>query len=87
MCAFLETSFGPNEFSVVDQSFNDWLEAHHVTKNSAEAELAAAIIIDLYREGHKTRQELDTAMSLHRALEGNRPHGHHASDGQQVNPR
>jgi hypothetical protein len=68
MRAFLETSFGPNEFSVIDQSFNDWPEIHHVTRNSAEAELAAAIIINLYREGHDTRQELDTAMSLHRDL-------------------
>ncbi|MBP2562262.1 hypothetical protein J2T08_001670 [Neorhizobium galegae] len=68
MRAFLETSFGPNELSVIDQSFKDWLETHHVTKNSAEAELAAAIIINLYREGHDTRQELDTAMSLHRGL-------------------
>lgn len=68
MRAFLETTFGPNELSVVYQAFSDWLAAHRLTKHSPEAELGAAIIITLYREGHVTRQALDTAMSQHRGL-------------------
>lgn len=68
MQAFLETTFGPNELSIVDQAFRDWLAAHHLTKDSPEAELGTAIIITLYREGHVTRKALDAAMSQHRGL-------------------
>lgn len=68
MRAILDTAFGPNELTIVDQAFNDWLVRHEVPKNSRDAELAAAIIMTLYREGHKTRQTLEAAMAKHRGL-------------------
>lgn len=68
MRAFLETAFGPNELEIVDQAFDDWLGRHHVPKNSPDAELAAAIIMTLYREGHRTLPALETAMAKHLGL-------------------
>jgi len=68
MRAFLETAFGPKELETIDEAFQSWLEAYRVLKGSPEAELAAAIIITLYREGHDTRSALETAMSKHRGL-------------------
>jgi hypothetical protein len=68
MRAFLETAFGPKEFETIDGAIQHWLDAHQVLKGSPEAELAAAIIITLYREGHDTRPSLETAMSKHRGL-------------------
>jgi hypothetical protein len=68
MRAFLETAFGPQEFEIIDEVFHNWLDTHRVFKGSLEAELAAAIIITLYREGHDTRLALETAMSQHRGL-------------------
>jgi len=68
MRAFLETAFGPIELETIDEVFQNWLDAHRVLKGSPDAELAAAIIITLYREGHDTRSALETAMSKHRGL-------------------
>jgi hypothetical protein len=68
MRAFLETAFGPNELEIVDQAFNHWLAQHQVLKNSPDAELAAAIVMTLYREGHRTQPALETAMAKHRGL-------------------
>lgn len=68
MRAFLEATFGPVELSVIDEAFKEWVDAHRVTKDSAEAELAAAIIINLYREGHNTKQALNNAIAKHRGL-------------------
>ena len=68
MRAFLETAFGPNELEIVDQAFNHWLAQHQVPKNSPDAELAAAIVMTLYREGHRTRPTLEAAMAEHHGL-------------------
>lgn len=68
MRAILDTAFGPNELEIVDQAFNDWLVRHQIPKNSPDGELAAAIIMTLYREGHETRQTLEAAMAQHRGL-------------------
>ncbi len=68
MRAFLEAAFGPKELETIDEAFQNWLDAHRVPKGSPEAELAAAIIITLYREGHDTLPALEAAMSKHRGL-------------------
>lgn len=68
MRAFLKTAFGPMELETIDKAFQNWLDAHQVLKGSPEAELAAAIIITLYREGHDTPSALEMAMSKHRGL-------------------
>ena len=68
MRAFLETAFGPMELETIDEAFQNWLDAHQVLKGSPEAELAAAIIITLYREGNDTQSALEMAMSKHRGL-------------------
>ncbi len=68
MRAFLETAFGPRELQTVNEAFQNWLDAHQVSKSSPEAELAAAILITLFREGHDTREALEDAMFKHRGL-------------------
>ncbi len=68
MRAFLETAFGPRELQTVDEAFQNWLDANRIPKSSPEAELAAAIIITLFREGHDTQAALETAMFKHRGL-------------------
>lgn len=68
MRTFLETAFGPRQLQTIDEAFQNWLDAHQVPKGSLEAELAAAIIITLYREGHDTRDALGNAMRKHRGL-------------------
>lgn len=68
MRTFLETAFGPRQLETVDEAFQKWLNAHRLCKGSPEAELAAAIIITLYREGYDTREALEDAMRKHRGL-------------------
>ena len=68
MRRFLETAFGPQELLLVEQAFNDWLNIHKIQKDSPEGELAAAIVINVYREGHDTKNALELAMADHRGL-------------------
>jgi len=54
MRAFFETTVGPTELSIVEAVFKDWLTESGISKDTPEAELAAAIVINLFREGHST---------------------------------
>ncbi|MGI2034217.1 hypothetical protein ACRQ1B_17675 [Rhizobium panacihumi] len=68
MRAFLETTLGPSELEAINAVFESWLVEHEISKLAPEAELAAAIILNLYREGHHARASLESAMSRHRGL-------------------
>lgn len=68
MRAFFETTFGPTELSVVEAVFKDWLTESGISKDMPEAELAAAIVINLFREGHDTGDTLQAAVAAHKGL-------------------
>lgn len=54
MKKFFETRFGPTELAIIHSVFNEWTERANVKKDSPEAELAAAIVFNLFREGNDT---------------------------------
>jgi len=68
MRGFFEKTFGPAELSVVDGVFTAWLTESGITKEMPEAELAAAAVINLFREGNDTRSSLTAAVARHRYL-------------------
>jgi len=68
MRAFFETTFGPTELSIVEAVFKQWLSEGGITRDAPEAELAAAIVINLFREGHNTGEALRAAVVEHKGL-------------------
>jgi len=68
MPAFLETTFGPTELEVLETVLEDWREAHELPKSDPDVSLAAAVMINLFREGHDTVPALKQAVSEHKAL-------------------
>ncbi len=68
MNKFLETRFGPTELDIVHTVFNEWIMLANIEKESPEAELAAAIVINLFREGNDTIPAMREAISAHRSL-------------------
>lgn len=68
MRAFFETTFGPTELSIVETVFNELLSENGVAKSEPEAELAAAIIINLFREGNDNGYTLTAAVAGHMGL-------------------
>ncbi len=65
MREFFEKTFGPAELSIVDAVFTAWLAESGIAKETPEAELAAAAVINLFREGNDTRNSLTAAVSRH----------------------
>jgi hypothetical protein len=68
MKKFLETRFGPTELAIVDTAFGEWMSKANVDRDSPEAELAAAIVINLFREGNDTVPAMRAAIGAHRGL-------------------
>ncbi|WP_075292902.1 hypothetical protein [Pararhizobium arenae] len=68
MRAFFETTFGPAELEVVDTVLEEWRVTHGLPKGSPDVSLAAAVIINLFREGNDTVPSLKRAVSQHKAL-------------------
>lgn len=68
MKKFFETTFGPTELDIVDTAFAEWMALANVAKDSTEAELAAAIVINLFREGNDTMPAMRQAIAAHRSL-------------------
>lgn len=68
MKTFLEKTFGPTELAIVETALGEWIEDAKVEKKSPEAELAAAIVINLFREGNDTVPAIRKAISAHRGL-------------------
>lgn len=65
---FFETTFGPTELDIVGTAFTEWMAVANVAKDSPEAELAAAIVINLFREGNDTMPAMRKAIAAHRGL-------------------
>lgn len=68
MPGFFETTFGPTELSIVEAAFKKWLADCALSKDMPEAELAAAIMINLFREGHVSGGTLAAAIAGHKGL-------------------
>lgn len=68
MPAFLETTFGPTELEVLETVLEDWRVTHKLRKEDPDLGLAAAVMINLFREGNDTVPALKQAVSEHKAL-------------------
>lgn len=68
MKKFLETTFGPAELEILDNVLSGWLAENGFSRDSSEGELAAAVLINLFREGNVTGVALRDAAGRHRAL-------------------
>lgn len=68
MRQFMETTFGPAEFEILDTVLDAWRSSYGLEKDSPDVELAAAVMLNLFREGHRTVEGLRTAVAHHRAL-------------------
>lgn len=68
MPAFLETTFGPTELEVLETVLEDWRITHELPKGDPDIGLAAAVMINLFREGNDTVPALKKAVSEHKAL-------------------
>ncbi|TNM61874.1 hypothetical protein [Aliirhizobium smilacinae] len=68
MKTFLEKTFGPTELAIVETALGEWIDEANVERQSPEAELAAAIVINLFREGNDTVPAMRKAISAHRGL-------------------
>ncbi|MBW6420627.1 hypothetical protein KX729_04165 [Rhizobium sp. XQZ8] len=68
MAAFLETTFGPTELEVLETVLEDWRMAHKLRKEDPDLGLAAAVMINLFREGNDTVPALKQAVAEHKAL-------------------
>jgi hypothetical protein len=66
---FLETTFGPRELDMVDRVLEDWRVLHGLRKDSEEVEIAASAIINMFREGKRSRLDLKRAMEAHVGLQ------------------
>lgn len=62
---FFETRFGPGQLTILDSALEQWCQDHQVEKQSVDAELAAAALINLFREGHRSLPELLSAAAHH----------------------
>lgn len=68
MRPFLETTFGPVELEILGVVLDDWRHERGLPKDSPDVELAAAVMINLFREGNNTVADLKRAVSDHKAL-------------------
>ncbi len=68
MRAFFETTFGPNELEVLESALTQWRQTHCVSKDDPESEIAAAIMITLFREGYRSLPDLLDAAGKHKGL-------------------
>jgi hypothetical protein len=68
MRAFLETTFGPADFEVLDTVLEEWRMQHGMSKDHPDVGIAAAVMINLFREGNDTVPALRQAVSQHKAL-------------------
>jgi len=68
MHQFLETTFGPDELEILDTVLEEWRAQRGLPKDNPDVELAAAVMLNLFREGNRTIGTLKTAAAEHRAL-------------------
>lgn len=68
MRQFLETTFGPDELEILDVVLEEWRTQRGLPKDNPDVELAAAVMLNLFREGNRTIERLKAAASEHKAL-------------------
>ncbi|RWX80802.1 hypothetical protein EPK99_00195 [Neorhizobium lilium] len=68
MRPFLETTFGPVELEIIETVLEEWQQEHGLAKDSPDLGLAAAVMINLFREGNDTVPLLRRAVAQHKAL-------------------
>jgi hypothetical protein len=68
MRPFLETTFGPVELEIIESVLEEWQQEHALSKDSPDLGLAAAVMINLFREGNDTVPSLKRAVAQHKAL-------------------
>ncbi|ODT22988.1 MAG: hypothetical protein ABS35_13720 [Kaistia sp. SCN 65-12] len=68
MRQFFETTFGPEELNTVGKVLEEWRLLHGLPTDCEEVEIAASAILNMYREGKRSRAELEAAMAAHVGL-------------------
>jgi hypothetical protein len=68
MRPFLETTFGPVELEIIETVLEEWREQNDLPKDSPDLGLAAAVMINLFREGNYTAELMRQAVRQHKAL-------------------
>lgn len=68
MRSFFEVTFNPDDLKLIDTVLSEWSQDNRVPKGSPEVELAAAVMINLFREGNNTIVALRKAASRHKGL-------------------
>lgn len=68
MNAFFTTVFGTVELGIVDEVLTEWRNERLLDLHDPDVELAAAILIHLFREGNRTTPSLRDAASRHKWL-------------------
>lgn len=68
MRSFFETTFGSAELEILDTVLMEWCKRHRLSKNDPDADLAGAILINLFREGNDTVPALRKAAHAHKGL-------------------
>jgi hypothetical protein len=68
MRPFLETTFGPVELEIIETVLEEWQNEHALSKDNPDLGLAAAVMINLFREGNDTVPLLRKAVAQHKAL-------------------
>lgn len=68
MRRFLDTTFRPDELDILYHVLEEWRVQHRVQKGNPDLEIAAAVILNLFREGKRTVYALQAALLNHRGL-------------------
>ncbi|MEV4606839.1 hypothetical protein MRBLMR1_001801 [Neorhizobium sp. LMR1-1-1.1] len=65
---FLETKFGPAELNILHTALEEWCEINSISRLDPDREIAAAVLITLFREGHSSVTDLLCAAERHKGL-------------------
>lgn len=68
MRSFLETTFDSSDLAVIGSVLEEWRIQRGLAKESPDVAIAAAVMINLFREGHDTTVALKRAVSDHKGL-------------------
>lgn len=75
MAYFTNMTFGHEELKILKAALEDWRKEQGLEAGAPEVELAAAIFINLFKEGNITELALKAAARRHKGLsEMNQPH-------------
>jgi len=68
MTHFLHKSLDSAELEIIGLALSQWCLDKGLTRDSIEAELCAAALVNMFREGHRTVPELMDALGRHKSL-------------------